>query len=45
MDYNEIELIAPPLARVLAPCAERGLHSREQDEEVAVYEHPAARGE
>lgn len=40
MEYNEIELIAPPLARVLGPCAGRGLRSWEQEEDFLVYEYP-----
>jgi hypothetical protein len=42
MGYNEIELIAPPLARVLGPCAGRGLRSWEQEEDFLVYEYPGA---
>ncbi len=42
MEYNEIELIAPQLARVRGPCAERGLGSGEQEEDFLVYEYPGA---
>ena len=40
MDYNEIELIAPPLARVREPCAARGFRSQEQEDDFLVYEYP-----
>jgi hypothetical protein len=43
MDYNEIELVAPPLARVLVPCEERGLRSVEQERDVLVFEYPVER--
>jgi hypothetical protein len=39
-EYNEIELIAPPIPRVREACAARGLRSREQEEDVLVYEYP-----
>jgi hypothetical protein len=39
-DYNEIELIAPPIARVREPCAARGFRSWEQEDDFLVYEYP-----
>ena len=39
-DYNEIELIQPPIARVRDFCAARGFRSWEQEDDFLVYEHP-----
>jgi hypothetical protein len=39
-DYNEIELIQPPIPRVRDFCAARGFRSWEQEEDFLVYEHP-----
>jgi hypothetical protein len=44
MDYNEVELVAPPLARILEPCAQRGLQSGEQEGDVLVCEYPVVVG-
>jgi len=39
-DYNEIELIQPPIPRVRDFCAARGFRSWEQEEDFLVYEYP-----
>jgi hypothetical protein len=39
-DYNEIELIQPPIPRVRDFCAARGFKSWEQEEDFLVYEYP-----
>lgn len=39
-EYNEIELIAPPIPRVREACAARGLRSWEQEEDFLVYQYP-----
>jgi len=40
LDYNEIELIQPPIPRVRDFCAARGFRSWEQEEDFLVYEYP-----
>ncbi len=39
-DYNEIELIQPPIPRVRDLCAARGFGSWEQEDDFLVYEYP-----
>jgi hypothetical protein len=39
-DYNEIELMQPPIPRVKDFCAARGFRSWEQEEDFLVYEYP-----
>ncbi len=39
-DYNEIELIQPPIQRVRDFCAARGFRSWEQEDDFLIYEYP-----